>query len=65
VYGKKVLFLTAGGDNAQHVHLSGRNIPNVRVLRFADATAYELLWSEVVVVELAALGAAAEEKDDA
>jgi large subunit ribosomal protein L4 len=68
VAGKKVLLLTGGGDGAHTVHLAGRNIENVRVLRFADATAYELLWSEVVVVELPALGAAsaeAEEKADA
>jgi large subunit ribosomal protein L4 len=69
VSGKKVLFLTGGGDGAHVTHLAGRNIRNVRVLRFADATAYELLWSEVVVVELPALGesasGAAEEKTDA
>jgi len=65
VAGKKVLLLTGGGDNARHVHLAGRNIRNVRVLRFSDATAYELLWSEVVVVELPALGGAAEEQADA
>ena len=61
--GQKVLVLTAGGATALHVYRSGRNIPTVRVMRFADATAYEILWSEAVVVELPALGAAAE--DDA
>jgi large subunit ribosomal protein L4 len=68
VAGKKVLLLTGAGDGARTVHLAGRNIHNVRVLRFADATAYELLWSEVVVVELPALGeagAAADASDEA
>jgi ribosomal protein L4 len=69
VAGKKVLLLTSGDERARPTHLAGRNIRNVRVLRFADATAYELLWSEVVVVELPALGEATavkeKEKDDA
>jgi large subunit ribosomal protein L4 len=53
---KKVLVLTAGAlPHAHNVSLSGRNIPEVRVMRFADATAYEILWSDAVVVELPAL----------
>lgn len=52
---KKVLMLTAGAPTAHNVYLSGRNIPTVRVLPFADATAYEILWSDTVVVELPAL----------
>ncbi|HEX4561219.1 MAG TPA: 50S ribosomal protein L4 [Gemmatimonadales bacterium] len=52
---KKVLMLTAGAATAHNVYLSGRNIPTVRVLPFADATAYEILWSDTVVVELEAL----------
>jgi large subunit ribosomal protein L4 len=53
---KKVLVLTAGAlPHAHNVYLSGRNIPEVRVMRFADATAYEILWSDAVVVELPAL----------
>lgn len=56
---KKVLVLTAGAaPHAHNVYLSGRNIPDVRVMRFADATAYEILWSSAVVVELPALGEA-------
>src|SRR5437899_1564332 len=55
---KKVLVLTAGAGGAHNVYLSGRNIPNVLVMRFADATAYEILWSDAVVVELPALGEA-------
>jgi large subunit ribosomal protein L4 len=64
---RKVLMLTAGAGHAHNVYLSGRNIPNVRVMRFADATAYELLWSDAVLVELPALGdaGAQPESDDA
>src|SRR5213078_4772946 len=50
---KKVLVLTA--NDAHNVYLSGRNIPDVRVLRFADATAYEILWAQTVVVEIGEL----------
>jgi large subunit ribosomal protein L4 len=62
---KKVLMLTAGDPAARNVYLSGRNVPNVRVTRFADASAYEIMWSEAVVVELPALGAGGEEAGDA
>ena len=51
---KKVLILTAGDEHSYNVYLSGRNIPEVQVMRFVDATAYEVLWSEAVVVELPA-----------
>jgi large subunit ribosomal protein L4 len=66
---KKVLVLTAGTDAAHNVYLSGRNIPDVRVMRFADATAYEILWAQAVVVELEAFdqagrAPAAKEKDE-
>ena len=57
---RKVLLLTAGQAHAHNVYLSGRNIPGVHVMRFADATAYEILWSDAVVVELPALAAADE-----
>jgi large subunit ribosomal protein L4 len=67
---KKVLVLTAG--DSHNVYLSGRNMPDVHVMRFADATAYEILWSETVVVEIGALdapavtdGAAKKEASDA
>ncbi len=53
--GRKVLVLTAGGAHAHNVYLSGRNLPRVRVERFADTTAYDVLWSDVVVVEAPAL----------
>ncbi|MSR05986.1 MAG: 50S ribosomal protein L4 [Gemmatimonadetes bacterium] len=52
--GQKVLVLT---HEAQlNVHLSGRNIPGVRVTRFGDVSAYDLMWADGVVVEEAALG---------
>jgi large subunit ribosomal protein L4 len=63
--GKKVLVLTAGEANGQNVYLSGRNIPGVHVMRFADATAYEILWSDAVLVELPALGAVAAKDEEA
>ena len=67
---RKVLVLTAGGTHAHNVYLSGRNLPRVRVQRFADTTAYDLLWSDVVLVEASALegavaAVAAEEATDA
>ncbi len=65
---QNVLVLTAGDERAHNVYLSGRNLPGVRVLRFSDATAYEILWAKSVIVELPALGANAAhaaETDDA
>lgn len=52
--GKKVLVL-ANGQN-RNLYLSGRNIPTARVMTFADASAYDVLWSDAVVVEQGALG---------
>lgn len=49
----KVLVLT-NGHNA-NVFLSGRNMPRVQVMNYADASAYDILWSDRVVVEEAAL----------
>jgi large subunit ribosomal protein L4 len=49
----KVLILTATHRPA--VWLSGRNLPRVDVLPFADASAYDILWADQVVVEEAAL----------
>jgi len=42
-------------SDSHNVYLSGRNLPDVHVMRFADASAYEILWSETVVVEIGAL----------
>ena len=49
----KVLVLTAGHN--PNAYLSGRNLQRVEVLSFADASAYEVLWSDAVVVEEGAL----------
>ncbi len=51
---RKVLVLTA--ENREAVYLSGRNLPKVRVLRYADASVYDILWSDAIVVEEAAIG---------
>jgi len=63
--GKKVLVLTA--SDSHNVYLSGRNIPDAHVMRFADATAYEILWAHTVVVELGAFaeGATKDETKEA
>ncbi|MDZ4257947.1 MAG: 50S ribosomal protein L4 [Gemmatimonadales bacterium] len=53
--GKRVLILTDG--NKPEVHLSARNVPRLEVLPFVEATAYDLLLAEAVVVEAAALAA--------
>jgi large subunit ribosomal protein L4 len=51
--GRRTLVLTAG-HNA-NAYLSGRNLPNVEVVAYPEASAYDILWSEVVVVEEGAL----------
>ena len=51
--GRKVLLLTATANEA--VYLSGRNLPRVEVLPYAEAAAYDILWSDAVVVEEGAL----------
>lgn len=56
--GRKVLLLTEGVK--RNVYLSGRNLPTLRVQPWADVTAYDVLWSDVVVVEQGALGTGAE-----
>lgn len=51
----RILILTDGNKPA--VHLSGRNVEGITVLPFADATAYEILHAEALVIESSALGA--------
>jgi large subunit ribosomal protein L4 len=51
--GRKVLLLTAAANEA--LYLSGRNLPTVEVLPYAEASAYDILWSDAVVVEEGAL----------
>jgi large subunit ribosomal protein L4 len=50
---RKVLVLTHGVSEA--LVLSARNLPRVDVLPYSDATAYDVLWAEVIVVEEPAL----------
>jgi large subunit ribosomal protein L4 len=50
----KTLILTAGAKPA--VYLSGRNVPHLTVLPFTDATAYDILRAEALVIEASALG---------
>ena len=52
--GKKVLVLSNGLN--RNLFLSGRNLPSAEVMSFADASAYDVIWSDAVVVEQAALG---------
>jgi septal ring-binding cell division protein DamX len=51
---RKVLVLTHGVSQA--LVLSARNLPRVDVLTYTDASAYDVIWSDVVVVEEGALG---------
>ena len=46
---ENVLLLTAG--HRPNVHLSARNLPGVRVLPWGEASAYDILWSDLVLVE--------------
>ena len=52
--GRKVLILTDGAKT--NVHLSGRNMPTVHVLPYADVSTYHILWSDVVLIESSAIG---------
>ena len=54
VHEQKVLILTDGVK--PNVYLSGRNLPRVLVMPYADATTYHVLWSDVVLAESGALG---------
>ncbi len=51
---QKVLVLTSG--SRPNVYLSGRNLQDVYIMPYADASAYEVLWSDAVIVEEAAIG---------
>lgn len=59
----RTLLLTAG--NKPTVHLSGRNMPLLKVLPFADASAYDILAAEALVIEADALGSAGAEAPEA
>jgi large subunit ribosomal protein L4 len=51
--GRKALVLTAGHNN--NAYLSGRNLPTVEVMAYPEASAYDILWSDAVIVEEGAL----------
>jgi large subunit ribosomal protein L4 len=51
--GRKALILTAGHNS--NAYLSGRNLQTVEVMAYAEASAYNILWSDVVVIEEGAL----------
>src|SRR5918993_3311277 len=51
---QKVLVLTDGVK--PNVFLSGRNLPNVHVMPYNDVSTYHILWSDVVLIEGAAIG---------
>jgi large subunit ribosomal protein L4 len=51
--GRKALVLTAGHN--PNAYLSGRNLPTVEVMAYPEASAYDILWSEAIVVEEGAL----------
>ncbi|MGH7525561.1 MAG: 50S ribosomal protein L4 [Gemmatimonadales bacterium] len=53
IEGRKALVLTAGQND--YVYLSGRNLPTVEVMPYPQASAYDILWSDAVVVEEGAL----------
>ena len=55
---QKVLILTDGVK--ENVFLSGRNLPLVHVMPYSDVSTYHILWSDVVLIESAALGATLE-----
>ncbi|MFQ5689367.1 MAG: 50S ribosomal protein L4 [Gemmatimonadota bacterium] len=65
--GDNVLILTDGVKRA--VYLSARNLPGVMVKPWGEASAYDVLWADRVLVERVALNSAraesAEERPDA
>ena len=60
---KKVLVLTA--DHRFEVFLSSRNLPRVHVLQYSNASAYEILWSDALVIEEAAFAIHAQHDETA
>jgi large subunit ribosomal protein L4 len=59
---QKVLILTEGVK--QNVFLSGRNLPRVHVMPYADVSTYHILWSDVVLIESGALGSQLEPAEE-
>ena len=58
---RKVLILSDGVNH--NLYMSGRNLPRTHVLPYSDVSTYHLLWSDVVLVEGSAFGAALDEKE--
>lgn len=52
---QNALFLTDGVN--RQVYLSARNIPGAEVRPWGEASAYDILWADVVIVEAPALAA--------
>jgi large subunit ribosomal protein L4 len=59
----KTLILTDGSKAP--VYLSGRNVPHINVLPFSDATAYDILHADALVIESAALGSGVNDGSEA
>jgi large subunit ribosomal protein L4 len=60
---RKVLILTRGVN--ENVYLSARNLPNVTVLPFRDASAYDVLNANELLIEASAFDGAGEGESDA
>jgi large subunit ribosomal protein L4 len=60
---KKVLILTAGVN--ENVFRSARNLPNVKVLPYRDASVYDVLNANELLIEQAAFDGAGKGGDDA
>ncbi len=56
-YGKKVLLLTNGKQEV--VYKSGRNIPKVQILEAANASTYDILNNQVLMIQKSAVEAIA------
>jgi len=60
--GGNVLILTAG--TKPNVHLSARNLPGVLVRPWGEASAYDVLWADLVLVESTAFTSAPTAEED-
>lgn len=54
---EKVLILTAGPR--LNVHLSARNVSDIRVRPYGEESAYDVLWADTVIIEEGALSGSA------
>jgi large subunit ribosomal protein L4 len=60
---EKVLILTA--EHTPAVYLSARNLPNVQVREFGNASVYDVLWADCVLIEEGALASSDEAREQA